>query len=66
MSVSRVTSINGQPLCHCGKLPCRPGQRNCLECAAKANKAYRQRQADKHAAAARLAVAGIAARAREG
>lgn len=63
-SVSRENPINAPRRCPCGKEDCRPGQRNGYECARKANKEYRARQAEKHIAAERLALAGIAARAR--
>lgn len=64
-NVARETPINTPRRCPCGKEDCRPGQRNGLICARKANKEYRARQIEKHLAAERLALAAIAARTRE-
>lgn len=57
-------TCNSDKHCACGE-PARPGQRNCLTCAAEANKAYRLRQKAKRAAEHNLALAGIMARVRE-
>jgi hypothetical protein len=48
-NVAHETPINAERQCPCGAEPCRPGQRNGAKCAAKANRDYRKRQADKHA-----------------
>lgn len=63
-NVSCEKSINTPRPCPCGKEDCRPGQRNGYLCARKANKEYRVRQILKHEAERKLALAGIAARAR--
>lgn len=64
MTVSRETSSNNSRRCKCGMV-CRPGQRNCLPCAAVASKRYRQRRAKQRAAEHRMAYARMAARCRE-
>lgn len=63
MTAGRST-CNTDKHCKCGNAA-RPGQRNCFACAAAANRAYRGRQANRRHAERKLALAGIAARARQ-
>lgn len=54
-----MSHVKPDKLCRCGA-PARNGQRNCLKCAAAANRAYRKRKRLARAADISLVIAKIA------